>query len=132
MIITKISNYNASKYAGDPDESDTKGDVRFIDKDLSVLFSCLQGRVRFGPGTSGNNGENIAGQFLTITTNGTPNAESTFSHTMGSIPVGYIIIGQDKAGSLYQLSNTGTAWTNTTISLKCSVASVKFNLFLLM
>lgn len=132
MIVNKISNYNASKYAQDPDESDTKGDVRFFDKDMIVLFNCLQGRVRFGTGTSGQNGENMSGKFLTITTNGTPDTESTFTHAMGSIPVGYIIIGQNKAGLLYQLANTGTAWTNNTISLKCSIASVTFNLFLLM
>lgn len=132
MIITKISNYNASKYAGNPDESDTKGDVRFIDKDIGVLFTCLQGRVRFGPGTSGNNGENMAGQFLTITTNVTPDTQSTFTHSMGSIPIGYIIIWQSKSGSLYQGPTTGTAWTSSTISLKCSVASVQFSLFLLM
>lgn len=131
MILFKISNYNASKYASTPDESDTKGDVRFIDKDLGTLFSCLQGRVRFGQGTPNNDGENIAGRFITIVTNAISNTESTFTHNMGSIPVGYLILGQDKAGNLYQLSKTGTAWTSTTISLKCSIASVTFNLFLL-
>lgn len=131
MILNKISNYNSSKYAVDPDESDTKGDVRSIDKDMVVLFACLQGRVRFGPGTSGNDGENIAGQFLTITTSATPNAESTFTHSLGGIPVGYLIIWQDKAGSLYQGPSTGTAWSSSTISFKCSVASVQFKLFLL-
>ncbi len=129
MIVVKKSNYNASRYAHDQYDN---SDVINYDTDFNQVINCLNGRVRFGPGTSGNNGENIAGQFLTITTNVTPNTESTFTHTMGSIPVGYIIIGQDKAGSLYQLANTGTAWTSSTISLKCSVASVVFKLFLLM
>lgn len=131
MIVNKISNYNASKYATDSDESDAKGDVRSIDKDLISLFNCLQGRVRFGAGTSGNDGENMSGQFLTITTNGTPNTESIFSHNIGAVPVGYLIVWQDKAGSLYQGPTTGTAWSSTAISLKCSVASVKFQLFIL-
>lgn len=129
MIVIKKGSYNASRYAHDQyDNSDTINN----DTDVGNIINCLNGRVRFGPGTSGNNGENIAGKFLTITTNGTPNTESTFTHSMGSIPVGYIILGQDKAGSLYQLAATGTAWTSSAISLKCSVASVKFNLFLLM
>ena len=129
MIVKKISSYNASRYATDQYDN---SDVKNYDTDFNTVFLCLQGRVRFGSGTSGNNGENIAGQFLSITTNGVANTESTFNHTMGSIPVGYIVIGQDKAGSRYQLSSTGTAWTNNQISLKCSVASVQFKLFLLM
>lgn len=129
MIVIKRSNYNASQYANDKFDN---SDIINYDTDFQNVITCLNGRVRFGPGTSGNNGENMAGQFLTITTNATPNTEDTFSHTMGSIPVGYIIIGQNKAGSLYQLSNTGTAWTSSKIYLKCSVASVTFNLFLLM
>lgn len=129
MIVFKKSSYNASRYAHDKFDN---SDIINYDTDFNNVINCLNGRVRFGPGTSGNNGENMAGQFLTITTNVTLNTESTFSHTMGSIPVGYLILGQDKAGSLYQLASTGTAWTASTISLKCSVASVKFNLFLLM
>lgn len=129
MIVVKRSNYNSSRYATDKFDN---SDIINYDTDFNQVISCLNGRVRFGPGVSGNSGENIAGQFLTITTSATPNAESTFTHTMGAIPVGYIIIGQDKAGSLYQLSSTGTAWTSSSISLKCSVASITFKLFLLM
>lgn len=126
MIVQKISNYSASRYS-----TDDKSDIKNYDTDFNTVFTCLQGRVRFGRGTSGNRGENIDGTFLTIVTNAVANTETTFTHNMGSIPVGYFVLGQDKAGSLYQLAATGTAWTTTTLSLKCSVASVTFNLFLL-
>lgn len=129
MIVVKKSNYNASRYAHDQYDN---SDIINYDTDFSNVINCLNGRVRFGPGTSGNNGENIAGQFITITTNAVANTESTFTHTIGSVPVGYLILWQDKAGSIYQGPTTLTAWTNTTISLKCSVASVQFKLFLLM
>jgi len=133
MIVKKISNYNASRYAGDDFEKghDINTDIKNYDTDFNTVFNCLQGRVRFGPGTSGNAGENIQGTFLQITTNGTPDTESTFTHNMGAIPVGYIVLWQSKAGSLYQGPTTGTAWTSSAISLKCSVASVTFLLFLL-
>jgi len=127
MIVNKILNYNSSRYSDD----DHNGDIKEIDKDLITLFNCLQGRVRFGPGTSGNRGENIAGQFLTITTNSTPDTETGFTHGLGSIPIGYLVLGQNKTGFLYQLDGTGTKWNSNTIYLKCSVASVTFNLFLL-
>lgn len=125
MLVNKSLNYNSSKY------SSSAFDIRQVDQDLDSLFVCLQGRVRFGPGTSGNDGENIFGQWLQVTTNGTKDTEDTFTHTCGTVPVGYIIVWQDKAGSLYQGPSTGTAWTSTRIYLKCSVASVTFKLFLL-
>lgn len=126
MIVQKFLNFNSSRYA-----TDAKSDIREIDRDFDQIYDCLQGRIRFGTGNTGSNGENISGQWLTITTNASANTESTFTHSIGSIPVGYIVVWQDKAGSLYQGPTTGTAWTTTTISLKCSVASVQFKLFLL-
>ena len=126
MIVAKSLNYSGSRYV-----KDENSDIIQVDADLVTLFTCLKGRVRFGAGTTGNNGENIDGQWLTITTNGVANTESSFTHSMGSVPIGYIVVWQDKAGSLYQGPATGTAWTTTTISLKCSVATVQFKLFLL-
>lgn len=129
MIVIKKGSYNASRYAHDQYDN---SDIINNDTDVSNIITCLSGRVRFGSGVTGHNGENISGQFLTITTNVTLNTETTFTHTIGAIPVGYIVLWQDKAGSLYQGPTTGTAWTINTISLKCSVASVQFKLFLLM
>lgn len=127
MIVAKLLNYSSSKYS----EDNHKSDIQQIDKDLITIFHCLSGRIRFGSGNTGSTGENIDGQWLTITTNVTPDTESTFTHNCGSVPIGYIIVWQDKSGSLYQGPTTGTDWTKTTISLKCSVASVNFKLFLL-
>ena len=126
MLSTKSFNYTSSKYADDPLANLTE-----INQDLLNLFMFLQGRVRFGQGTSGNDGENMYGQWLTITTNAVANTEDTFTHSCGVVPVGYLTVWQDKAGSLYQSPTVGTDWTTTTISLKCSVASVTFKLFLL-
>lgn len=127
MIISKGSNYNTSKFVTD----DGKGDIRSIDSDLIDLFKCLQGRVRFGEGVSGNRGENLDGAFLTITTNGLANTESTFTHTLGSVPIGYIVLWQTISGSIYQGPTTGTVWTSTTISLKGSANSITAKLFLI-
>jgi hypothetical protein len=98
---------------------------------MDNLFRCLNGRVRFGRGTDGDRGENIQGEFQQFTTSATPDAENTIAHGIGAIPVGYIILWQDKAGSLYQGPSTGTAWTSSNIYLKCTVASVTFKVFLI-
>lgn len=124
MLANKNSNLTFSRQKMENYISD-------MDKDVKSLFAILQGRVRFGAGTTATNGENISGQFVQFTSDGVADAEFTVSHTMGVIPIGYIILWQDKAGSLYQGPATGTAWTTSAISLKCDVASVTFLVFLI-
>ena len=98
-----------------------------VDTDLNNIFLCLQGRVRFGDGVTGARGENISGEFRTFTTS-TANTEVVVPHTLGAIPVGRIVIGQNKSGSLY---SSTTAWDKNNIYVKSDVASVTFNIFLL-
>jgi len=102
-----------------------------IDTDLVNLFLLSQGRVRFGGGGDGDRGENLSGFFQLFTTSATPDAENTIAHGLGSIPVGFLIMYQDKAGSLYQGPTTGTNWDATNIYLKSDVASVTFLIFVL-
>jgi len=105
--------------------------IRMLQLNLTKIFAVLQGRVRFGRATDGDRGENIDGRFQKFTTSATPDAENTIAHGLGATPLGYINMGQDKAGSLYQLTDTGTAWDATNIYLKCDVASVTFLVFLI-
>ena len=101
--------------------------VRDFNNDLLTLFTALQRRISFGDGTDGYS-ENIDGEFQVITTNATPDTEDAIAHTLGSVPVGYLIVKQDKAGSIY----TGTtSWTSTNIYLRSDVASVTATIFLL-
>ena len=104
--------------------------ITILQKQIDKLYYMLQGRVALGTGTDGVNGMNISGQFQQFTTSATPDAENTIPHTVGSVPLGYEILWQDKAGSLYQSPTNGTDWTSTDIYLKCSVASVTFLVFL--
>lgn len=104
--------------------------IRDLQVQMDKLFTCLQGRVSFGTGVDGIDGQNISGQFQQFTTSATPDAENTIAHTVGSIPTGYIVLWQDIAGTLYQSPTSGTDWTSTNIYLKCNVASVTFLIFL--
>lgn len=66
-------------------------------------------------------GENVDCRLITFTSSATPDAENTVAHTLGKVPIGYIVYGKNKAGDVY----TGTTtWTNTNIYLKVAVASV--------
>lgn len=129
MIINKTCNYTGMEGFSDEMAKDKlEKYVRDQDHDLKLLFSALKARLRFGAGTDGAKGENIAGEFQTFTTSATPDAENTIAHLVGAVPVGYIITSQNKAGSLYL---GGSAWTSSNVYLKCNVASVTFTIFLL-
>jgi hypothetical protein len=123
MIITQLYNFQSSRFTPQNNEDESI----MIDKDLKKLFSLAQGRVRFGPGTSGNDGENIYGQWVTFTTS-TADTEVTVPHTCGVVPVGYLVTKVNKGGVIY---DSGTAWTSTNIYIKCSTANTIVTLFLL-
>lgn len=124
----KIAKTNKFNMISDPKTNDN---FRQIEQDLTQLFTFSQGRVRFGDFGDGNRGENISGEFQQFTSHASANTEFSVSHGLNVVPQGIIVIGKDKSGDLYQLSDTGTAWTSSTIYLKCSVSSVTFKVFLL-
>lgn len=66
-------------------------------------------------------------EIISGTTNGTANTEDAFAHTGGRIPRGFIVITQDKAGSVYAGT---TANTTSAIYLKGSVVSIAFKAIL--
>lgn len=122
MKVVKSSNFvgeeklDISKYIPD------------VNRDLSNIVLALTGRIRFGRGQDGDRGENISGQFQVYTSNGAANTEDTIAHGIGSVPVGYIVIKQDKASNVYLGT---TAWTSSNIYLRQSGTSVATTLFLL-
>ena len=128
MKIAKLSRFSGDKLT---DQTKATLHSRDIDTDLSNLAEAMKGRIRFGTGTTGDKGENIAGEFATFTSDATPDTEFSVTHTLSAVPVGAYVLHQDKAGSLYQGPTTGTAWTSTTLYFKCDVASVTFTVFLL-
>lgn len=116
-----------SVYVG-PEKTDPDNWAKDVNDDLTNIFLCL-GRIRFGPNNNViNKGENVQGQFITYTTNASANTEDTVSHNLASIPVGYLIVKQNKAGSIY---DSGTSWTSSHLYLKGSASSMTVTIFLL-
>lgn len=83
----------------------------------TVLVSILNRGIKFS--------DNVDCRLVTGTTSATPDSENTIAHTLGKVPIGYIVYSQDKAGSLYLGTTT---WTTTNIYLKCNVASVAYKI----
>lgn len=96
-------------------------------------FQAINGGLDLGDSTQTNPAQytgNLNGQWANITAPGTPDTEFSVTHELGKVPSFYWV-NADRACSVYQLPDTGTAWTETTIFLKCSVASAKLRIFIL-
>lgn len=128
MRTVKTSNYIGLKDNNEElDVGRIEPLVRDFNNDLLTLFTAMQRRVSFGDGTTGNS-ENIDGEFVTYTSNAVADTEDTVAHTLGSVPIGYIVVKQDKGSNVYE---GGTAWTSTNLYLKQTGTSVATTLFLL-
>jgi hypothetical protein len=104
--------------------------ITILQLQINKLYACLEGRVSFGTGVTGTQSGNLEGEWRTYTSNATPNTEDTLPHTIGSVPLGYLVVNQNKSGNIYGTPTLGTAWTASSIFLKCDVASVTFLLYL--
>lgn len=128
-FIAKISNYvGDGKYSK---KQDYDSDVA---KDIGNIITLLNGRVRFGSGTSGATGENIGGVWVQVLTSGTANAQVAVHHELGSQPMGYLVAWQDKAGSLYANpvdASINTIWTSGTAYFKSDTQAGNYMVFLL-
>lgn len=99
--------------------------LRTFDKDLltalsnwaMVLKSILDGGISID--------DNMDVSRETIVTHATPGVEFAVTHGLGKIPVGYIVYGQEAAGSLYDGTTTNT---NATLYLKSDVSSKTFKI----
>ncbi len=103
--------------------------IRILDLNLKKLYTAFNGRIRFGDGADDEPGENVQGEFQSFTS-AAADVEFSVTHLLGAIPIGFIVLHQDLASSLYQGPSTGTAWTDTTIALKSSTGSTTFLVFL--
>ena len=71
---------------------------------------------------------NMGGQWRNVVTAGV-DVEFAIAHDLGRVPSFYLYI-MEKKGFIYQLPDTGTAWTTTNIYVKSSVATSKLRIFI--
>jgi hypothetical protein len=91
--------------------------IKALDEREENLKSILNRGVNFD--------DNIDVRRVTVVSNVTPGVEFSVPHLLGKIPLGYIVAGQNLAGSLYDGTTPNTA---TTLYLKSNTASVSFRL----
>lgn len=99
--------------------------LRTFDKELitalsnwsMVLKSILDGGISIK--------DNVDASQVSVVSHATPGTEFSIAHGLGKIPEGYIVTGQNGAGSVY---DGATANSKTTLYLKSDVASKTFRL----
>jgi hypothetical protein len=90
----------------------------------------LSGNVSFGDTmTNAEPGRNIQCSKAAGTSPAGANTDFTFTHGLGRVPI--TISGQDtnNGGLLYR--SPATAWTKTTVTLRCTTASAVYNVIVI-
>lgn len=85
----------------------------------------LNGQLTFGDGILT---DNIAGVWVTYTTNVTPGTEDTVVHNLGVVPAGFIVMVPPVAGII---NNGTTSWDTSNLYLTCTAASQTVTIFVL-
>lgn len=104
---------------------DNQATLRLFDRDLvnilgafsQVLKAILDRGISFD--------DNMDVRRVSVASHATPGTEFSVAHTLGKVPLGYIVSGQSAAGSVY---DGATANTATTLYLKSDASAATFRL----
>lgn len=96
------------------------GKLRKYDEDLAKILQLLMSNLSriFEGGISIPDSLDL--ETVTVTTDSSADTEFSVAHTLKRVPVGYLVVSRDKGGVVY---DSGTAFTITTIYLKCTTTS---------
>jgi hypothetical protein len=103
-------------------------DPKNLTRHSERLAKVLNGNVSYGATMqNGQDDINMSVWKAFGTSPGTANTDFTIEHSLGRIPI--TIVGQDgnNGGLLYRGSSP---WTNTTVTLRCTTASMNYNVIL--
>jgi hypothetical protein len=101
------------------------GFAKMLRKLYEQLVRIVNGQLSFGNGTTP---DNMAGAWAAVADTGLANTDFTITHNLLRVPVGFIVMNQTLAGVIYKGS---VAWTDTQITLRCSVAHDNILIFIL-
>ena len=84
-----------------------------------------RGGLSFGTGVAGEIAGVFDAQYIQAISHATPDTEFIVHHELDRIPQMFLVARKDRAGDVY---DSGTAWTDSAIYLKVTVASVQLKL----
>ena len=83
------------------------------------LLRCINGGISFR--------DNLDAKQVSYTSNGVANTEDTVAHTLGRVPIGFIVVSVDKGATVYK----SNAFTATALKLKCTQATTAVILYVI-
>jgi len=96
-----------------------------VGKLLDTWAQWLNGQITFGNGTDI---DNISGQWIEFTSHAVGGTETAVSHTLGVVPVGFILMIPPVTGVV---NKGATAWTTSTIYITVSTNAQSLKIFVL-
>lgn len=86
---------------------------------IRKVAELLNGGIKFD--------DNFNAEIASVADTGVADTEFSYTHSLKRVPAGFIVINISKGGVVY---DSGTAWTATTIYLKCTQASTVVKLLI--
>lgn len=120
MYVLQQSTLNSMNPSIVPANLQQQNQFSSVVTDITNLCNAVDGNITFN--------DNMAGVFVTFTTT-TANASNTVTHTLGSIPIGFITTNINVGGVVY--TSSFSSWTATTVTLFCSVANATVTAWLI-
>jgi hypothetical protein len=114
-----------AKISRDKDGSISDATINRLQIHLENLTNAINGGLSLKSGGALGRAGNLNGQLVEFTTPPNANTQFLVPHSLGITPEGYIVVLQNKAGSVYT-SNFG-GWDSTSIFLKSDATSMLVN-----
>ncbi len=134
-MARNIRRVTASSGVAVPPKIRTEGG-KLTDTALAVINSVfaafalkLNGRISFGDGAQSAWTGNVDGEIREFTTPGVADTEFTVDHGLKRVPIGFLVINCDKAGTLYASRPYG--WNKDAIYMKHSATSALMKIVLI-
>lgn len=105
-----------------PESEFDKNLIDFLTRYSMKVGELLNGGLKFT--------DNFNAAIVTFTSGAVADAEETVAHSLGRVPIGFLVLHREKAAILYQGPSTGTAWTATAIYVKSNVASTAYKILI--
>lgn len=100
--------------------------INELNRYLIKLTERVNGGLLLGDGTVSGRAGNLSGQFLQVTFT-TADTTTTIPHGLNRIPIGYLVVGRNKACVVYDSSIDSLGGVEA-IFLKCNTANSIVNL----
>jgi hypothetical protein len=92
------------------------------------IINAINGHLSLGNGITGHRAGNIDAQYIDFLCPAVANTEFIVPHGLGRVPVGYMIVREDRAANVYD-SSVGS-WSPTLAYFKCNVASTSIRILM--